>query len=298
MIKITMIRASDPLPADSGLKILRSVAELRNYVKARRLNGQSLSFVPTMGALHDGHICLVRAGLQAADICIASIFVNPAQFGPTEDYAAYPRTEEADLAALEKAGAQAVFYPSIAEIYPQGFQTKVSVRDITEPLEGRYRPGHFEGVSTVVCKLLLQVLPDRALFGEKDWQQLQVIKRMVIDLNIPVEIIGVPTQRDEFGLALSSRNAYLSAPQLEVARRLNRILKEIAAQVRARVAAPICEAAAREMILHAGFSSIDYVAVVRGYSLRSAEAGDAPDDLRVIAAVHLDGVRLIDNVAV
>ncbi len=273
--------------------ILRTVKDLRGWTAARKQKG-SVAFVPTMGALHEGHIELVRQGLKKCDTAIVSIFVNPTQFGPTEDFSAYPRTWDSDLEKLAAAGAHGVFYPSAAEMYPEDFVTTVSVKGVSGPLEGEHRPGHFDGVATVVAKLLLQVGPDAALFGEKDWQQLQVIRRMVVDLNIPVEIEGVPTVRDQNGLALSSRNAYLSPQQYQVAGRLNKILFETARRVKTGVSPAQAEELARQEIQQAGFNAIDYIAVRDAATL--GPPGSQP--LRVLAAVRLGKTRLIDNVGV
>ena len=274
--------------------ILQTVASLRAWVSGRRAAGCRVAMVPTMGALHDGHMELVRRGGAVADDVLATIFVNPAQFGPHEDFAAYPRTWEADLEKLATNGASAVFHPAVAEMYPAGFSTTVTLKGVTAPLEGAHRPGHFDGVATVVAKLLLQGLPDMALFGEKDWQQLQVITRMVADLDIPVEIIGVPTVRDENGLALSSRNAYLSAEQYRVATALNRIMREMARRVNTGTDIAATEEWGRAEVLKAGFDSVDYLTV------RDAATLDAPGTgpRRVLAAVRLGRARLIDNMAV
>lgn len=277
--------------------ILETVAALRETVAAWRRAGQTVSLVPTMGALHDGHLELVRQGLARADRVIVTIFVNPTQFGPNEDFGAYPRTWDADLQKLTATGASAVFHPAPTEMYPAGFATVVSVSGITAPLEGECRPGHFDGVATIVSKLLLQSLPDVALFGEKDYQQLQLIKKLAADLDIPVRIEGVPTVRDANGLALSSRNAYLSPAQYEVAARLNKILSRLAADVRKGGDISALEKAAAAAALGAGFDSVDYIAVRDARTLETVydKAGDLPE-LRVLAAVRLGKARLIDNV--
>lgn len=274
--------------------VLRTVAELRAFVAARRKDGRRIALVPTMGALHDGHMTLVRRGRALADDVIATIFVNPAQFGPKEDFGAYPRTWDADLAKLSENNAAAVFYPDVAEIYPPGFSTTVTVSGVTGPLEGECRPGHFDGVATVVAKLLLQALPDIALFGEKDWQQLQLITRMTADLNIPVDIIGVPTVRDERGLALSSRNAYLSAEQYEIAAKLNVIMRDMGARVRGGESVSAAEQWGHAQTLAAGFDSVDYLTIRDAATLTAPANGP----LRVLAAVRLGKARLIDNMAV
>lgn len=275
--------------------VLKTVADLRACVAAARADGRRVALVPTMGALHDGHMALVRQGLQQADFVIASIFVNPAQFGPNEDFSAYPRTWEADLALLAAHGAQAVFYPSVSEMYPSGFASKISVTGVSEGLCGAARPGHFDGVATVVTKLLLQAMPDIALFGEKDWQQLQVIRRVVDDLNIPVTIVGVPTVRDENGLALSSRNAYLNADQYKIAVRLNIVLSDMAAWLAAgrSPAQAVKEGLAR--LEEAGFDAVDYLEIRTADGL--ALPGETDTALRILAAVRLGRARLIDNMA-
>ncbi|MBP7649736.1 MAG: pantoate--beta-alanine ligase, partial [Phenylobacterium sp.] len=199
------------------LPIVRTVADLRSQVAAWRKAGETVGMVPTMGALHAGHLSLVTLAKTKAVRVVASVFVNPTQFAPHEDFDAYPRDEAKDAGLLESAGCDLLFAPSVAEMYAPGFSTTVTVSGVSEPLDGAARPGHFAGVATVVSKLLLQCGPDIAVFGEKDYQQLQVIKRLVADLDIPVEVIGAPTARAEDGLALSSRNAYLTPAEREAA---------------------------------------------------------------------------------
>jgi len=278
------------------LPILRSVAALRGEVAQWRREGLRISFVPTMGALHDGHLSLVAAGLREADRVVVSIFVNPTQFGPNEDFAAYPRTEAADVAKLEGAGAHAVYAPSVEEMYPAGASTTVTVAGVSEGLCGTFRPGHFAGVATVVAKLLNQAQPDVALFGEKDYQQLQVIRRLVADLDIPVAIRGVPTLREADGLAMSSRNAYLSPEERATAPALHRVLQETAAKLRAGAEA---DAATREgiaAILAAGFGSVDYLELRAADTLEPLARLDRPG--RLIVAARLGRARLIDNIPV
>ena len=278
--------------------ILETVDSLRTYVRQARLPARRIALVPTMGALHDGHIELVRTGLAQADHVIVSIFVNPTQFGPNEDFSAYPSTWDADLARLTDAGAHAVFHPSVDEIYPPGAATTVSVRGITDPLEGAARPGHFDGMATIVTKLLLMALPDIALFGEKDFQQLQVVKRLVTDLNIPTTIIGVPTVRDDHGLALSSRNAYLDDAQRTTARQMNQILAAIAARAAAGGSMEILEREGSEALLQAGFDQVDYLKIADAETL-AAPAPDQPTrPRRILAAAKIGRTRLIDNMAV
>ena len=211
------------------LPVARTVADLRRTVAGWRREGLAVGFVPTMGALHEGHVSLVRLALSRTDRVVASVFVNPTQFGPNEDLAAYPRDEAGDAARLADAGCHLLFAPSVAEMYPPGAATVVTVSGVSEPLDGQARPGHFAGVATVVAKLLNQVRPDVAVFGEKDYQQLQVIRRMAADLDLGVEILGGPTARAEDGLALSSRNAYLSGQERAAAVALPTAMKAAAA---------------------------------------------------------------------
>src|SRR3954449_6229277 len=206
------------------MNIARTIADLRRQVAAGRGGGDRIGLVPTMGAIHAGHLALVHAAAGQNERVVTSLFVNPKQFGPSEDFSSYPRDEAADLAAFEGAGVDLVFMPAVEEMYPPGFATNVRVAGVSEGLDGTFRPGHFEGVATVVCKLLLQCLPDTAYFGEKDYQQLLVVRRMARDLDIPAQIVGVPTVRESDGLALSSRNVYLSADDRERALALSRAL--------------------------------------------------------------------------
>lgn len=275
------------------MRTLDSIAGLRSFVADHRKSGQTIAFVPTMGALHDGHIELVRQGLAKADICIPYIFVNQKQFAPHEDFGSYPRTVEADLEKLRAANATAVYLPQPEDIYPSNFATAITVSGVSEPLEGEFRPHFFSGVATVVAKMLLQCLPDIALFGEKDWQQLQVIKRMVADLNIPTQIIGVPIVRDVNGLALSSRNAYLDDAQYQVAVQMNKILKNMGAEIKSGKSVNAAEDRARESLLRAGFEKVDYITARNADSLAQPAQGD--QNLRLLAAAWLGRARLIDN---
>ena len=276
--------------------ILRSVASLRVQVAQWRKAGLRVALVPTMGALHDGHLSLVKAGLAEADRVVVSIFVNPTQFGPNEDFAAYPRTEEADVAKLEGAGAHAVYAPSVEEMYPAGAATTVHVAGVTDGLCGDFRPGHFDGVATVVTKLLNQAQPDVALFGEKDFQQLQVIRRLARDLDIPVAIRGVPTLREADGLAMSSRNAYLSPQERATAPVLHRTLTGAAALLQGGAeAAPILKDGIAA-ILAAGFGSVDYLELRAAEDLAPLARLDRP--ARLIVAARLGKARLIDNIPV
>jgi pantoate--beta-alanine ligase len=248
-----------------------------------------------MGALHDGHLSLVALAKSNADRVVASIFVNPTQFGPREDFNRYPRDEAGDLAKLDVAGANLVFVPETTEMYPHGFSTNVGVSDLTEDLCGASRPNHFDGVATVVTKLLLQCAPDLALFGEKDYQQLLVIKRLVRDLDIPVEILGGPIVREKDGLALSSRNAYLSPSERKAAPLLYQTIVAVANDLRQGRGADDAAAAGRFKLEAAGFR-VDYVAVRDPETLKPLSG--PVERARVLAAVQLGRTRLIDNVAV
>lgn len=283
-------------PQAGTFSIVRTVADLRAAVAAWRAQGLTVGLVPTMGALHQGHLSLVARGLAQTDRVIATIFVNPKQFGPREDLDRYPRQEAADVAKLTEAGAHMLFAPGVDEMYPPGFATTVSVAQITGCLCGPVRPGHFEGVATVVTKLLLQALPDAAMFGEKDYQQLQVIRRMARDLDIPVRIVGCPTIREADGLAMSSRNALLSAEDRARAPTLHRVLTEIAARL--AKGEPVAEPLAWGLrsLKEAGFGPPDYLEVRDGETL--ALIDQATPTARVFVAVPLGPTRLIDNIGV
>lgn len=278
------------------MQIVREVEQLTAGLIALRAGGKSLALVPTMGALHSGHLKLIADAKRVADRVVATIFVNPLQFGANEDLDRYPRQEEKDSAMLEEAGCDLLWLPQPQEIYPAGFATTVSVKGVSDRWEGEARPGHFDGVATVVAKLLCAVRPDIALFGEKDFQQLAVIRRMTQDLQLGVEILGVPTVRDEDGLALSSRNAYLSPEERSHAVELPRALSEAAERISSGV--PVEEAleGAKARLKGAGFSRIDYVALVNALTLEPMEQADGP--MRLIAAAKIGCTRLIDNIAV
>jgi len=280
--------------ADLALPVVRTVADLRARVAAWRAAGERVGLVPTMGALHEGHLSLVRLAKTKVRRVVASVFVNPTQFGPNEDFDAYPRGEAQDAELLASADCDLMFAPSVAEMYPPGFATKVVVSGVSAPMDGAARPGHFEGVATVVTKLLLQCGPDVAVFGEKDYQQLQVIRRFVRDLDIPVEILGAPTARLEDGLARSSRNAYLSEAERRIAGRMNVILAEACAHLRAGDPAARVEAAAVAALTAAGFTQVDYVEVRGSDDLSRPAKGPK----RVFAAAFVGRTRLIDNMAV
>lgn len=267
---------------------------LRETVGGWRMAGERIALVPTMGALHDGHMALIEAARRQAARVVASIFVNPMQFAAGEDLARYPRREAADTRMLTAAGVDALWLPDVETMYPAGFATTISVSGVSEGLDGAARPGHFDGVATVVAKLFQQVAPDVALFGEKDYQQLAVIRRMTTDLNLPIEIVGIGTQRDDDGLALSSRNIYLAPEERQAAVALPRALGVAAAAIaRGDVPATVL-AQARTTLTNAGFV-VDYVELVDAETLA---APAAPRPMRLLAAARLGTTRLIDNIAV
>jgi len=280
------------------MNMVKTLRELRAAVAQARAEGKQIGFVPTMGNLHAGHVSLVQIAAQRADFVVASIFVNPLQFGAGEDLDKYPRTLAADQEKLLAAGCHLLFHPDVAEIYPHGMgdQARVSVPGVSEGLCGASRPGHFEGVATVVTKLFNMVQPDLAVFGEKDYQQLAVIRALVQDLNMPIQIIGAPTQRAEDGLALSSRNGYLSAGQRSAAPALYRGLQAIADELRrgARDYTRLIDAA-QEQQRAAGFVP-DYLEIRNAVTLRPAQIDD--HYLVILTAAQLGGTRLIDNLVV
>lgn len=275
------------------MQIVRDIKGLKNALNA--LDGR-VALVPTMGALHAGHMALVDVARSEADHVVVSIFVNPAQFGPNEDFAAYPRRERKDTDLLDAAGVALAWLPDAETMYPPGFATSVQVTGVTDQLDGAFRPGHFNGVATVVTKLFNQVAPDVAIFGEKDYQQLQLVRRLVIDLDLPVRIVGVPTQREEDGLAMSSRNLYLTPADREAARALPRALG-VAAQsiIAGQAVAGVLDEAVRTLD-RAGFETVDYVALCDAETLSAMEVLDRP--ARLLAAARIGGTRLIDNLAV
>jgi pantoate--beta-alanine ligase len=276
------------------VQIVRSSEEL---ARARsELGGATLALVPTMGALHAGHMALIEEAKRRADKVTATIFVNPAQFGPNEDFSRYPRQEEQDSWLLTEHGCDLLWLPSVEDVYPAGFATKISVSGVSERWEGEARPGHFDGVATVVARLLLTVRPDVALFGEKDFQQLAVIRRMVADLGIGVEVVGVPTVREPDGLALSSRNAYLSTDERARAVVLPGALNAARGAILGGTPVGIALQRAKQSLIDAGFLRIDYVALVDAATLEPLD--DRQDDMRLIAAAVIGTTRLIDNIAV
>jgi pantoate--beta-alanine ligase len=279
-----------------GPEIIRAVKTLDRAIAKFRDAGETLALVPTMGALHAGHLALVRRARRRADRVAASIFVNPAQFAPTEDFDSYPRTLEADIAVLREEGIDLVWAPPREVMYPDGFATTISVKGpAVAGLEDRFRPHFFSGVATVVAKLLAQVRPDLAMFGEKDYQQLKTVTRMAADLDLKVTIVGVPTVREKDGLALSSRNVYLSPAQRAVAPVLYRTLKSSAARIAAGEAIAPVMSEGSLAIEEAGFA-VDYFEARNAHTLLRAETvADGP--LRLLAAARLGNTRLIDNVA-
>lgn len=276
------------------MQTVRNLSDLRDAVSGFRAAGERIAFVPTMGALHAGHMALVAEAKLAAVRVVVSIFVNPKQFGPNEDLAQYPRKEQADSRMLAEAGVDLLWLPPVEVMYPERHSTNVAVTGVSEPLDGAARPGHFDGVATVVAKLFNQVKPDIALFGEKDFQQLAVIRRMAADLDFDIEVRGVPTQRDDDGLALSSRNAYLAPEDRAAAVALPRALGVAAKAIEKGEEVEAALAAARASLEAAGFI-IDYVELADAETLGLPVAGKPR---RLLAAARIGGTRLIDNIAV
>jgi pantoate--beta-alanine ligase len=278
------------------VQIIRELAALRSAVAALRADGARIAFVPTMGALHAGHMALVAEGRRRATHVVASIFVNPTQFGANEDLSTYPRREASDAKMLDDEGCAILWLPDVGIMYPNGPEITVRAGPLGDELDGAARPGHFDGVVTVVSRLFDQVKPDIALFGEKDYQQLLVIRQMVRERGLAVEIVGVPTQRDADGLALSSRNAYLVDEERQAARMLPRALGEAAAAIRRGVDVAEALATAKERLVKASFGPIDYVDLRDPVTLSPMSEFDRP--ARLLAAAALGRTRLIDNVAV
>jgi pantoate--beta-alanine ligase len=279
----------DPLP------IVRTVADLRSAVAAWRAEGQSIALTPTMGFLHEGHQSLVRLGKGRVNRVVASLFVNPTQFAPGEDYEAYPRDEACDAALLASAGCDLLYAPGVSQMYPRGFATSVSVAGVSDPMEGAARPVHLAGVATIVAKLLTQCAPDVAIFGEKDYQQLLVIRRMARDLDLLVEIVGAPIVREPDGLALSSRNIYLTPNERGVAGRLNQSLREAAEALRDGKSVSGVEAAGAAALAEVGFDPVDYFEVRDPDDLSRLGPGPVTSPARLFAAARLGKARLIDN---
>lgn len=284
------------------MHIARNGTELSKILNSKIFRDQRKALVPTMGALHDGHLSLVRIARTHAERVLASLFVNPKQFGPNEDLARYPRTEDEDLAKFEAAGVDLVYMPTPEDMYPEGYATSIDVGPIAKPLDGSSRPVFFSGIATVVAKLLIRTKPDVAVFGEKDYQQLLVIRRLVADLDLGVEIIGAPIIREDDGLAMSSRNRYLSPPERRIAGELNHIMRKVCERIEGDV--PVAAALIQGMqeLDQAGLRPVDYfelrssrdLAVMPERVLRRGEMEEA----RLFAAVMLGGTRLIDNMPV
>jgi pantoate--beta-alanine ligase len=283
------------------VQTIKQLEVLRNAVAALRNDGATLALVPTMGALHEGHLALVREAQARAGAVAVSIFVNPTQFGPNEDLAAYPRQLEEDSRLLEAAGVDLLWAPEVEEMYPDGFASSISVSGVSEGFCGAARPGHFDGVATVVCKLFHQVLPDMAIFGEKDWQQLAVIRRMArdLDLTLPLasNIVGIPTVREEDGLAMSSRNRYLDATRRKQAATLPAAMRAAIARIEGDEDVGDALEVLEDTLLKHGFSSIDYAQLADAESLAVLDRlSDRP--ARLLVAARIGGTRLIDNMAV
>jgi pantoate--beta-alanine ligase len=278
------------------IPILRTVAELRSLARGWKAKNETVGVVPTMGALHDGHLSLARRARQECDRVITTIFVNPKQFNNPEDLKKYPRSEEADARLLATVPVDAIFAPLVEEVYPEGFITTVSLQGVAQPLEGHMRPGHFDGVATVVTKLFGMSLADKGYFGQKDWQQLQVVLRLVRDLNIPVEVVGCETIREADGLAMSSRNVRLTPEGRAKAPVLYSAITQAADDIRAGHADRMAIREAAETMRETGFERVEYI------ELRDAETLMPSDDprrpRRMLAAAWIDGVRLIDNIPV
>jgi len=276
--------------------ILRRLSDLRALTTQWHNNGETIGIVPTMGALHQGHLSLVEAAKTDTDRVIATIFVNPKQFNNPEDLAKYPRTETEDAEKLTPYGVDAIYVPDPEEIYPQGFATNISVAGLTDMMEGEFRPGHFDGVATVVAKLFLQTQADRAYFGEKDYQQLMIVRRMARDLDIPIEVIGCPTVRESSGLAMSSRNLLLSPEALDTAANKHRIMRAVAEALKEGAPFDPLAAQAEADLIAAGFEQVEYVQLRCADTLEPLTHASRP--ARLFAATWLDGVRLIDNIPV
>lgn len=278
------------------MEIISSIPELQKKIKSLKKNDLVVGFVPTMGYLHEGHLALVHEAKKSCDIVVASIFVNPLQFGPKEDFAKYPRDLERDSSMLEKAETNILFYPDVKEMYPDNFQTFVEVTEFTKNLCGASRPGHFRGVTTVVLKLFNAVIPDKAFFGLKDYQQYLTIKRMVKDLNLDIEIVGVPIVREKDGLAMSSRNTYLKPEERLSALSLFKSIEKAKNMVTngERNAAKII-AEVRQVIESHQFTKIDYVKLCNAETLEYIESGEIERNTLLALAVFVGNTRLIDN---
>ncbi len=284
--------------SDSKLSVCRTVSELRAQIQNWRGQKLRIGVVPTMGALHPGHLSLVDAAKKTCDRVIMTIFVNPTQFNRKDDLEKYPRPIEQDLELCRKYGVDAAFVPDAAEIYPNGFNAKIHIGDITARWEGEFRPGHFDGVATVVCKLLNITSPDEAFFGEKDFQQLALIRAMVRDLNIPVQITGCPTLRENDGLAMSSRNLLLKPEHRALAPAFYRILKTMAQKIRDGKDPNAAGVDAMMDLRQSGFEKTDYIAACDAVTLHPLVSYTAGVNARIVGAAWIGGVRLIDNIGI
>ncbi len=283
------------------MHVITSVAEMQQIAETARQQGRSVGCVPTMGSLHNGHGSLIAASAERHALTVTSVFVNPTQFGPHEDYDAYPRDLDGDIATIRAHGGTHVFAPSVAEMYPEGFTTSIRVGGVTEVLEGARRPGHFDGVATVVCKLLEAMRPTEAFFGQKDYQQTLVVKRMVRDLFLPVKITVMPTVREDDGLAMSSRNVYLSADQRNKATTIYRALlaaQDLLSETEDTISRQAIEHAMTLVISHVPEFEIDYAVAVDADTLQEQEAYATGDRVALLIAAKLGTTRLIDNLVV
>jgi len=285
---------------NSQPQLVRDKSALRQRVKLWHAEGLKVGLVPTMGQLHHGHLSLIQAIAPHVDKIVVSIFVNPKQFGEGEDFDAYPRDLKGDLDKLTAGPCDLVYAPSADQIYPAGFKTLVRVTDISIPFEGLNRPGHFDGVATVCCKLILQCAADVAIFGEKDWQQLAIVRRMVRDLDIPCEILGGPLIRESDGLAASSRNIYLSREERAIAGQFNIALKALVADVTTGMDLRTAEAKAKAAVLAAGFDKVDYLSVINAETMEvlNSLSESLAEPARVVSTARIRHVRLLDNMAI
>lgn len=283
---------------NQNIRIVKTERSLRGSIWEWRGYGDTIAFVPTMGALHEGHLTLVRLAKKKADRVVVSIFVNPTQFAPGEDFESYPRVEKRDVAMLKAEGVDLVYIPKEGSMYNAHHATKITVGGVALGLETTHRPTFFDGVALIVTKLLNRVMPDIAIFGEKDFQQLATIRRLVEDLDMPIKIVGAPIARDEHGLALSSRNKYFDENGLKVARRLNEIMRHCALKMEKGENVDVARNIATKALLTAGFNSVDYIEVRSPNSLTVLEGGVLNKRARLLIAAHCEGVRLIDNCAV
>jgi len=281
------------------INTVRTKRDLHTIVERTHQAGKTIGLVPTMGALHDGHLSLVRQAKKNCDVVCVTLFVNPTQFGPGEDFSAYPRDEEKDKALLQSVGADLLYAPSVDEMYPDGTAATISAGKLGSVLDGKFRPGHFDGVATVVARLFAHSTPDKAFFGEKDYQQLLVIKQMVAQQKIPVEITGVATVRENDGLALSSRNAYLNTDERKIAPLLYQTMAATAQKFVDGAPSHELIVTAEQKLINAGFASVDYIALVDGGTLEPLEIySPTASPVRILGAAKLGRARLIDNLAV